>query len=114
MTDELAPFQFAKSVVIQLVTLATGITTITVTFFNDVAPHASTASRALIVTSWGLFVLSVGCGCAALLALTGIVGDPKSTKDIFADNVTQSAKAQVLLFMTALVVTVVGGAFAFF
>jgi len=46
-----AAFTLAQGVVQQILTLATGITTLTLTFFNQFAKHASGAAKTFLVLS---------------------------------------------------------------
>lgn len=64
-------FDFAQDVTKQVLTLATGIIAVTITFFKDFALHAPGAAKALMAWSWVLYLASVIFGLWTLLALTG-------------------------------------------
>ena len=64
-------FDFASEAAKQLITLATGIVTLTVAFSGDVLALSKGNLRGWLTASWIAFLLSVVFGVAHLLALTG-------------------------------------------
>jgi len=64
---------FAQELVKQLLTLATGIVTVTLTFFDQVLGEAARTGwpTALLKISWCVLGVSICAGLAALMALTG-------------------------------------------
>jgi hypothetical protein len=59
-------FDFAADLSKQLITLSTGIVTITLLLSKDIAEP-----RAIAVAAWAFYLLSTLCGLWALMALTG-------------------------------------------
>jgi hypothetical protein len=108
-------FAFAQDTTKQLITLATGIMALTITFFHDFATSASALSKTLMAASWVLYVLSIIFGLVALMAMTGSLQPAKaddSPPSIRGSNVTTPAILQILLFLLALAVTVLAGILA--
>jgi hypothetical protein len=110
-----AAFTFAQDATKQLIALSTGVIALTITFFHDFASTAGPAARALMAISWVLYLLSILCGLATLLALTGSLeprGADASAPSIRGSNVTYPAVAQVILFVLAVALTVLAGILA--
>ena len=110
--DSLKPFEFAQTVVVQLLTLATAITTVTLTFFNDFESHPTTVAKSLAIASWAAFLLSIAFGILTLGAMTGVIGTKSANMTIYAENITRLGAAQMLTFFVALVLVVTSGAVA--
>lgn len=68
-------FDFAADLTKQLITLSTGIVTITLLFSKDL-----TGPRTLAVWAWTFYLLSTICGLWALMALTGTLAPLTSSK----------------------------------
>src|SRR5205823_6502566 len=65
-------FSFAQELVKQVITLSSGIITISITFNKDfVGANAPHGAKNLLAVSWIFFILSVICGVWTLMALTG-------------------------------------------
>ncbi len=101
----------------QLITLATGIIAITITFAKDFLPQTATAStKQWAVYAWYAFLASVVCGIWTLMALTGTL-DQKAAKtcpiSIRGRNVVLPASLQILLFLVGMVLTIVFAKLAF-
>jgi hypothetical protein len=108
-------FDFAQELCKQLLTLATAVIGLTITFGKDFVGHVSGLPRFLAIISWALFLLSIACGLFTLMALTGSlenVGGQNHPPSIRGRNVTWPAAAQVLLFFVGLVLTVLFGILA--
>jgi hypothetical protein len=93
----------------QLVTLATGLLALEITFAKDLVGELDGLGKLLLGVSWVLLLLAVVAGIWTLLALTGCLGSetrptPKSISDV---NVRIPAISQILLFLSGLLVTVV-------
>jgi|tagenome__1003787_1003787.scaffolds.fasta_scaffold20704107_2 hypothetical protein len=104
-------FDFAQSITQQILTLSTGITTITLTFFDKFAKHPSGLAKAVLVSSWSVLALSILSGILALMAMAGILeksNDPK----IYSDNLKLIAGTQIVAFFAGVVLTVVAGGLA--
>jgi hypothetical protein len=106
-------FEFARDSVRQLITLATGIIALAITFSKDFIGTIPPSAKHLAELSWGAFLLSVLFGLWSLLALTGTLGiDAPSTPSIRERNVTLPATLQIVSFFAGLVLTVVFGILA--
>jgi len=70
---EAKTLDFAQELVKQLLTLATGIVTVTLTFFDQVLDEAARTGwpATLLKASWCVLALSICAGLLALMALTG-------------------------------------------
>jgi hypothetical protein len=120
-------FDFAVDLTKQLITLATVIITLTVTFSKDIIGVVDDSNRTLLLLSWIVFIISILFGILTLMALTGNL-DPipkKQPKDdtgsmpdpvapspnltITSSNVTSTAKLQIYTFLIALALTVTYG-----
>ena len=118
-------FDFAADLTKQLITLSTGIITLTVTFSKDVFGAASSAELGWLVVTWFLFFVSIVLGLLTLMALTGNL-DPMPTRvtddqgnvtevptapvlSINGSNVLSTSKAQIVFFLLALVTTGIYG-----
>jgi hypothetical protein len=102
-------FDFAQETSKQLITLATAIIGLTVTFGKDFAGVQGCA-RFLAIGSWVLFLLSILFGLITLMALTGSLEPQDATPpSIRGSNVTAPAAIQILLFFLALLAAVVFG-----
>jgi hypothetical protein len=100
-------FDFAQETSKQLITLATAIIGLTVTFGKDFAGGVNGFARFLAIASWVLFLISILFGLITLMAMTGSL-EPKveAAPSIRGSNVTVPAAIQVLLFFLALVAAV--------
>ena len=132
-------FDFASDTTKQLITLATAIITLTVTFSKDIIGVGDSSPKTLLVWTWGIFILSIFFGILTLMALTGTLqplekevnkkdkaasgevqqnapANPQpSTAEDFSDitinkgNIRRFSTIQILLFVTALIMTAVYG-----
>lgn len=106
-------FDFVSDYTKQLITLATGIITFMVTFLSDEVKSSGMASKSLLVLSWLLFTLSICFGIMRLMALTGNL-DPVKTGTapnltITSPNVRNTGRAQIVLFLAGLVLSMIFG-----
>ena|ERR1700682_403747 len=99
-------FDFSADLTKQLITLATGIITLTITFSKEFLNH--NAPRALVYWAWYCFLASVAMGIMTLSALTGNLDAKDKTKPltIYASNIVFFSVAQFLTFGAGLVLTV--------
>jgi hypothetical protein len=114
LTDaEKTAFEAARDSTKQLLALSTGIIALTITFAKDFVGSAA-PGRWLALLAWFLFLFSSFFGLWALNALTGNAGRvvPRSWLSTRTGNVKAPARAQVLTFIPALLLTVVYGTFA--
>lgn len=111
MDDEIkTAFEFARDSTQQLITLATGIIALAITFSSDVVENPSSTAKLLAGLSWGALLLSVFFGLWCLLALTGTLADGGTS--IRSRNITIPSILQILTFVGGLVLTVVFGVLA--
>ena len=112
MTDpERKAFDFAQGVVQQILTLATGITALTLTFFNQFAKNPTFWAKLVLISSWAVLAFSIMAGIGALMTMTGNLekaADPK----IYSDNTKAMAGIQIIAFAVGVVLTVVAGGLA--
>jgi hypothetical protein len=104
-------FDFAQDITKQLLTLATGIIVVTITFVKDFATHASHTAKGVLAVSWVLYVISVFFGVLALMAMAGHLSST-ATPTINSGNTRVLAGLQFLAFTAGLVLTVIAGAMA--
>jgi len=108
MTDpQKKAFDFVADYTKQLIALATGIITFTVTFLQN----ESLVNSKLLIISWGFFTLSIIAGIWRLMSLTGnldpIKGSAKLT--ITTMNVRFPGMLQIGSFLIALILSIVFG-----
>ena len=101
------PFGFASDVSKQLLTLASGVIALTVTFAGNLP-----SSRGWLIFAWVLLGLSIFGGCWMLLAMTGSLA-AGGTPSINSWNIRLPALLQVMTFGIGLASTVVFGITAF-
>ena len=100
-------FDFAQETSKQLITLATAIIGLTVTFGKDFAGSVHGGARVLAISAWVLFLLSILFGLLTLMALTGsLEAKGHTAPSIRGSNVTIPAATQILLFFLGLVASV--------
>jgi hypothetical protein len=104
-------FTFAQSVVQQVLTLATGITALTLTFFHQFADHPSSAAKVTLILSWSVLALSILAGIGALMTMTGNLEQEQQPK-VYSANTRRMAGTQIILFAVGVALTVVAGALA--
>jgi len=100
-----AAFASASDTAKQLITLASAILALEVTFAKSILDaKLDLDARHLLAASWILFLVSVIAGVWTLLALTGSLGNQQSLtpKTIYGANVRIPATVQILLFLGGL------------
>jgi hypothetical protein len=105
-------FSFAQDVTKQLISLATAVIGLTVTFVNTFSKPSGTLDKWLIGLSWVFLLFSIFFGTWVLLALTGTLEpsqDNGTTISIRGTNVTKPSLAQIALFILGLVLTIAYG-----
>jgi uncharacterized membrane protein len=106
-------FDFAQETTKQLLTLATGIIALTITFLKDVVHEAPPGAAKYIEIAWFLYLVSVLFGMATLMGLTGSLvpktGAPVREPSIYAWAVRIPSSLQILTFVAALVLTLIFG-----
>lgn len=108
--DYLYSFKAAIDLAIQLISLATWILALSLTFMRDVAK--STTPTWTLKCSWLILLISVIAGIWTLMALTGSLSDVSLNADglsrtIFDDNITRPASVQVFTFLGGIVFLIV-------
>lgn len=101
-------FDFAQDLTKLLITLATGIVTITITFLKDIATQAPASAHKWIEIAWLLYLLSIVAGIMALMGMTGTLEEDGSPS-IGGKPVVWPARVQFLMFAGAILLTIVFG-----
>lgn len=78
---QIKSFDFAADVAKQLITLATAIITVMITFSKDIL-GTNSHYIAWLLSSWILFLLSIVFGIFTLMALTGVLAQSQKTQNI--------------------------------
>jgi hypothetical protein len=101
-------YDFAQDTTKQLITLASAIVALTITFYKDFATGASECSRNLMGIAWVVYAISILGGLATLIQLTAKLAKEKDkTTDVWV--VVSSFFLQQLGFLIALVLTIWAG-----
>jgi hypothetical protein len=109
------PFDVAVDVAKQLLTLATVIVTLTISFWKDIVTPAAvgTTDRIIIGGAWILYLLSILCGIWCLYAINGSVAQPSqpplAPRSIYDPNIAFPMGGQQITFLLAVIATVVFG-----
>ena len=104
-------FDFAQETTKQLITLATAVIALTITFVTDVVETAPRGSAGFLQGAWVLYLVSIVFGVLTLLALTGNLERPGVDRapSIYRPNIVVFSACQVLAFSAALALTLVFG-----
>lgn len=109
-------FDFAQDTTKQIVTLASGIIAITLTFLNGKLHNYASSTRTWLEVGWLLYLISIMCGVVTLMALSGNLERPGTDKannanepSIYRGNIKWPAIGQLLLFLAATACTLVFG-----
>lgn len=108
-------FVFASDLAKQLLTLATGILTVTITFGDKLVGQVTGWPRWLLGIAWAVYLVSLLCGIWMLMALTGSLapitkpGEPSTEPTITGTNVRLPATLQIFSFLAATLFVVVFG-----
>jgi hypothetical protein len=98
-------FTLAKELTTQLITLATGIITVTATFARDYGKPGDKASHRSLLLAWVLYLLSILLGILTWMALVGVLtsldGTGAKTFRQFPDNARMLAGLQIVFFFAA-------------
>lgn len=101
-------FDFAADITKQLITVASAIVTVTVTFSKDTPAEA----RSWAYTAWGFFIVSILCGFATLQSLTGqlqpnpnVPRSATATPTIWKGKIRFFSAAQIIIFVIAIAFT---------
>jgi hypothetical protein len=104
-------FDFAQDVVKQLITLATAVLTITVTFLDKVLAPAPKGAKIMLGAGWLVYLVSILFGVFTLMTLSGKLAttDPPS---IYDGGIRIMSGIQILLFVVATGLTIGFGIWA--
>lgn len=106
-------FDLVTEITKQVITLATGIIAISITFSSDFATHSGNTSKDLFVWSWSVFVVSILAGLMTLMASAGQqqkAADAGNDPTINSGNIRLLGMIQLLSFLVAIILTVIAGA----
>ena len=104
-------FQFAKETVTQLLTLATALVGVSITFAKDVRVSVTTRDRKWLFLAWIIFLVSVICGVWTLMSLTGTLAQEKVAPDaIYGSNITLPSMLQIIAFVGGIIMLIVHAA----
>lgn len=96
--DNNKSFDFASGVTKLLISLATGVITITITFgSNSLSRLNIIVCPWMLLVSWILLVISIASGIIALQAMTGTLSKDDSP-NIYANNIRAPEIIQILFF----------------
>lgn len=97
-------YDFAADLIKQVISLATGVLTLTLAFYDSFL-KTSSGPTGLLVASWFVFVLSILAGILALMALTGgLTATAEPSLRSFGQQVF--AATQLVLFVVAMALMV--------
>lgn len=107
-------FEFASDSTKQLITLATGIVALTITFSKDILGGVDFGPRLLLMMAWSVYLVSIIFGVWTLLALTGSLEpmhslDKRPDASIWGKNVRLPSIIQIVTFLIATLLVVVFG-----
>ena len=104
-------FDFAQEATKQLITLATGVIALTITFLTDVIKTAPAGSASFLQAAWVLYLVSIVFGILTLLMLTGNLERPGEGRSpsIYRGSIVACSIGQVLSFSLAVAFTLVFG-----
>ena len=104
-------FDFAADLAKQLISLATGVIALKITFSKDFIQKTPAAARIWALWGWCFLLASVLFGICTLMALTGNLGKGEdnggtSLLDVYRLNVRIPATLQIATFLLALAATI--------
>jgi hypothetical protein len=106
-------FKYAGETVRQVLTLATGVIALTVTFAKDIIEPGS-AALPWMNWGWTLFGISIFFGILTLMAIAGQLHEaaaknPPGKPNIYATNIRLFANLQIWLCFAGLILTIIFG-----
>lgn len=101
-------FDFASDTTKQLITLATGVIALTITFSKDFLGTVPADAKGFATWAWFAYLFSILCGVWTLLALTGTL-ESTAAPSIRGWNVRLPSILQILAFLAATLLTVLFG-----
>jgi hypothetical protein len=109
VSDNSKAFDAAAEVVKQLITLATAVLALTVTFAKDITRNTM-AHRTVLLIAWIVYLLSLAGGIWTLMALAGSLG--QGEQSIYGWNIKLPAGFQIASFLLATLLIIVYEALA--
>lgn len=108
----LQAYKSANDLTIQLITLASGILALSITFMRDVVKSDSPTWA--LKGAWIILLLSVCCGVWALMGITGdifaVTTGSKELKASYGLNIIIPSAFQITSFVTAIILLIIYGA----
>jgi hypothetical protein len=108
-------FDTVTEITKQVLTLATAIITLTITFTKDFATHASPAAKDMLAWGWGFYLASIVFGFMTLMASAGVqqrAHDTNGVATINSGNLRLFGGLQLGAFSIAILLTVIAGIMA--
>jgi hypothetical protein len=106
-------FDFASDATKQMITLATGVIALTITFRKDIATDVPSTGKTFLAVGWVLYLLSVILGVATLMNLAGNLERPQNDRrSIYAGSIRLLGGMQAVAFLLAIACTITFGAIA--
>lgn len=111
--DVLTAYKFANDLTIQLITLASGILALSITFMRDVVK--SNSPTWALKGAWIILLLSVCCGIWTLMGITGDIfrittGPEELRPSSYGPNIIIPSAFQITSFVTAIILLIIYGA----
>lgn len=113
MDASLAGYDSANELAKQLITLATGILALSITFLKDILKNNSQGITWSLKAAWISYLVSVCFGIWTMMAITGTIFriiDNPGTPMTYGTNISIPAFLQILAFVTATIFLIVYGA----
>jgi hypothetical protein len=105
-------FDVVLEITKQVLTLATGIVVLSITFSKDFATHPSHSSRVVFGWSWVTYAASILAGLLTLMASAGVqdaAAEQATEPSIRSGNLRVLGGTQLCLFFVGVVLTVTAG-----
>jgi hypothetical protein len=113
MDASLAGFDSANELAKQLITLATGILALSITFLKDILKNNSQVITWPLKSAWISYLLSICFGIWMMMAVTGtifaVIENPNKPR-IYGTNISIPALLQILSFILGTVSLIIYGA----
>lgn len=102
-------FEVAIDLSKQLITLATGVIALTVTFVKDIIVSVPRPAIPFLKSAWLFFAFSILSGIWSLMAITGTLGRGEAAGGIYQGNITSAFGLQILTFAFATIFVFIFG-----
>jgi hypothetical protein len=106
-----AAFGSATETIKNVITLSSGILTVSITFLKDINKHPSSLEVWIIEASWVCLLLAAVSGVLTLAAITGTVArsKPLEATALYGANIARPMAACMFLFVVGLMLTAAYG-----